>query len=1075
MNFLKKLMATSLVVALLPALPAKAAQTQAKIEFDKSESPFTTNIAKWDTVGDNYSLLHPMRVEGIWGHSTNKDGSLGNGSTNGIEIDIDDAFMHNLPAGQKVKLTIEYWDGAHPQFKGNFNAQTDDTFARIRVHYDSNGSGDKISGDGDAVTHLTSDLFIRNRNKWNSVSYIIDDFKAGNGIDNKWDLRITDWGGETNVARDVIYKSVKIEYYQNETGNPLVLTDRINLGVAGNFEDITKENLSLNIPMENTSKNEIVARWYFEIYDENNIFVDSFKHSSILAGNQKCTDVASFKNPGLCGVYEIKATVDVTMPDGDIISKYMGDENFSIAHISAQGQGNDDIGINVHAATGGHGDFKTILDVLSRAGFGWVREADAQNHGKNSRGEWKAGDIFMSNIRYVHEKDMKLLLQLWGPRWAWENGTTGGCIPLNDADRQQFADWCEDLAIQTNGYIDAVEVFNETGTTMFPSNYSGNKGEEYAKALKVAYEAIKGVNSNVSVVGPVTANQNEGDRDFSRQVYSAGGLNYMDIHSTHRYPYIGTPYIKELLTYAGKDLEEEIILEYSNSSPVDGMWVTEYGHNTENKLADGTDTGGVAHPWDDTYWDETFEIGYYDSVPRRTQAQGLALGYAVTQGFSNSFDKLFVHNAIDFSDLTDSEHSWGVMNSYTGAEGYTPYSAKQSLVATAAYNHFIDDTSTVKGTIGVDQDHHGDWNQMHAIWFGNSNNSKFNKDVIYLQSEVGEYVNVTLNVGASSFDVYDMYGNLLGTMSSGDGKYKLKVTPDPYYLVGDFTKLSKETTWFATYPTVSNNIIKNCVQGTTKTFNLSGLSNVSSIEITGFEKISSTSNSITVKVPDIYEGRAYGHVKVLNSNGTLQAILPVEMWIDNPELYIRATETNLDIHGMTDMGGNDISVWVTNSNNSPIGLAQGRATEGRIFDISLAIPDANSELCNVKLFNGSMVLQQQVIPGVEMSYSCKLNGETVPLAALDTDDFTNEDNVEISLKLTNNSGNTNPHITLYGACYNSDREMLYFAGDATDGTSWNGGNSETLTISVNKNNADSLRIFVWDNNFKPLKKVTDVN
>ena len=864
-----------------------------------------------------------------------------------------------------------------------------------------------------------------------------------------------------------------------ETGNPLTLANSINLGVPGNFEDIQKENLSLNIPMKNNSDDELSIVWTFEICDENNIIVHSFKHATSLEGSKQRTDTVSFKNPGICGVYEIKASVDVTLPNGKIISKYMGDENFSVAHISAEGQGNDDIGINVHAATGGHGDFKTLVDVLSRAGFGWIREADAQNHNKNSSGEWDAGDIFMSNIKYVHEKDMKLLVQLWGPRWNWENGTSSGNIPLNDADRQQFADWCEDLARQTNGYVDAFEIFNETRSTMFPKDYSGNMGEEYTKSLKVAYEAIKGVNSSIPVVGPVTANQNQEDKDFERQVYAAGGLNYMDIYSTHRYPYIGTPYVKELMTYAGRDLEEEIINEYaSGSNSLDGMWLTEYGHNTENKLADGEDTGGIAHPWDDAYWDETFEIGYYDSVPRRTQAHGLALGYAITQGFSNSFDKMFVHNAIDFSDLTNSEHAWGVMNSYTGAEGYTPYSAKQSLVATAAYNHFIDDTSTVKGTISVDQDHHGDWNQLHAIWFGNSNNTKFNKDVIYLQTEIGEYVNVTLNVGCTSLDIYDMYGNKLGTMASSNGKYKLKAASEPYYLVGDFNKLSRESglsEMFTTYPSVSNNVIKNCVQGETKTFNVSGVSNVASIEAVGFENISSTSSSVTVKVPDIYEGRAYGHVKVLNADGTIQAILPVEMWIDNPELYVRTNDTGLNIRGLAGSGEDDITVVVTNENDTMIGLAQKRATDGGVIDMSLAIPDVDKERCSVKINNGRTVLQQQLIPDLQLSYVCKINGEVVPLSALDTSDFTNDDKLEITLNLKNNTGNENPDISLYGACYNSEGVLKYFASDSTNGTFWNGGNSMSLTIQIKKKSADALRLFVWDNNYTPVRRITNID
>lgn len=279
MKFIKKIMALSLIASLLPGIPAKAGEDYAMVEFGISNNPTLTNIEKWMPVGDTGASLHPIQLNGDWGHSTNKDRSLGKGSSCGVLLDIDDEFMYNLPEGQSVLLTIEYWDGVHPQFPGDYNPETDKTFARIRAHYDSNGTGDKISVDGSGITHLTDDFHIRNRDKWNKVSFIIDDFKAGNGIMSNWDLEITDWGGSVNVARDVIYKSVRLEYYDKKSDAPLSLTDSINLGVPGNFEDIEKESFTLNIPMKNISEDNISVFWKFEICDENNIVIDEFNHS----------------------------------------------------------------------------------------------------------------------------------------------------------------------------------------------------------------------------------------------------------------------------------------------------------------------------------------------------------------------------------------------------------------------------------------------------------------------------------------------------------------------------------------------------------------------------------------------------------------------------------------------------------------------------------------------------------------------------------------------------------------------------------------------------------------------------
>lgn len=1071
MNFFKKLTAIALSAVLLPVIPAGASAGDcAKIEFGASYTPTLTNIKNYTTVGDTGTTLHPVRVGGRWGHSTNKDTSLGKGRSYGVLLDIDDDFMYNLPAGTGVKLTIEYWDGVHPLFPGDFDSEKSDVFARLRAHYDSNGTGDKISVDGDGITHLTPDFVVRTRNKWNKAIFILDDFKAGNGIMNRWDIEVTDWGGSVNVARDVIYKSITVEYYDQKSDMPLEFSESMNFGVSGNFEDIQKEELTLNVPMKNTSDDAISVLWSFEIYDENNILTDSFSHAANLAANEKRTDSVTVKNPGLCGVYEIRAVASAELKNGDIVTKYMGDENFSVAHISKPGEGNDKLGVNVHSVGGGYGNVEEIADVLQMAGFGWVREANQNFGSKNSSGDWVLSDRVKNDFSYIKNKGIKVLMQLWGPVWKWENGSTAGKLPTTDGDREIFAKWCADIAKQLDGYVDAYEVFNEPATTMFPSDFDGDKGAEYVKALKLAYEAIKNVNSKIPVVGPVSATQLGESAEFTKQVYAAGGLDYLDIHSTHRYPYTGTLYVKELLTASGREQEETAIKSYSSDgeNPLDEMWLTEFGLNTENKLADGGDTGGSADPWDDEYWNKTFGLGYYDSVPRRTQARGLTLGYAVTHGFENSFDKLFVHHAIDFSDPTNSEHSWGVMNSYTGADGYTPYSAKPSLIATAAFNHFIDDTSTVKGMVDEDCAGKNDWNRRYAIWFDNSKNTKFTQDVIYVQSEIETESEMTLSVGAKSVEVYDIYGNSLGTMKSDSGVYKLRVTIEPFYLVGDFTKCEDAGTVSA--PTLDKYRVKDCKRGDSVTFTVSGMNSGDTVDVVGFEAAGVSGSTVTIKTPDIYEGRAYGFIRVKDSGGNLRSALPIELWIPKPELYVTANETGLDIYGLAAHGGDDVSVIVTDDTGLPVALTQERAKESGVIDMKLEIPNADKTPLRLKLYNGSVTISQQLVPNTQMWYTCLLNGdETVP-AGINPSTLDADDELELLLKISGASGT--PRLTLYGACYDGDGKLVYFDSDSTDDTF---GGSDTLSIKVKPDGAETIRLFVWDGDNAPVKKVTSIN
>lgn len=1077
MKFLKKLTAAALSLTLLPVFPARAqgSADYARIEFGASYTPTMTNIKNYTTVGDTGTTLHPMRVGGRWGHSTNKDKSLGKGLSYGVLLDIDDDFMHNLPAGTGVKLTIEYWDGVHPVFPGDFDADKSDTFARLRAHYDSNGTGDQISVDGDAITHLTPDFVVRTRDKWNKAIFILDDFKAGNGIMNRWDIEVTDWGGSVNVARDVIYRSITVEYYDAGDDMPLELSDSLNLGVSGNFEDIEKAELTLSVPMENTSGDAIKVSWDFEIYNENNILIDNFDHTCALAANEKRTDSVTFANPGLCGVYEIRAVASAELENGDIVTKYMGDENFSVAHISKVGEGNDNLGINVHSVGGGYGNIEEIADVLSMAGFGWIREANQWRMTKNSSGDWVVSDGVKSDFEYVKSKGIKVLMQLWGPMYAWENGSTAGKIPTTDGDREIFEKWCEDLAKQLNGKIDAYEIFNEPPSTMFPSGFEGDKGAEYVKALELAYTALKKANSSIPVVGPVTATQLGEDTEFTKQVYAAGGGDYLDIHSTHRYPYTGTLYVKELLTSSGRETEETVITNSADGvTPPEEMWLTEFGYTTPNKLADGGDTGGSADPWGNTYWNSYFGLGYYDSVPRRTQAQGLALGYAVTHGFDNSFDKLFVHHAIDFTDPTNSEHSWGVMNSYSGADGYTPYSAKPSLVATAAFNHFIDDSSVVKGILDKDCDGKNDWNRRYAIWFDNSKNTKFGKDVIYVQTEIATEAEMTLSVGATSVEVFDIYGNSLGTMKSTTGVYELRASIEPYYLVGDFTKCEEAgavSAALVSAPTLDKHVVKDCKRGDSVTFTLSGLKTGDSVDVIGFEAVSISGSTVTIKTPDIYEGRAYGFIRVKDSSGNLRGALPIELWIPDPALYLSTNETGIDIYGLAARGGDDVSVIVTDDTGLPVALTQERAKESGVIDMRLEIPDADKTPLNLKLYNGGGVaISQQLVPNTQMWYTCLLNGdETVP-AGINPSTLDENDELEFVLRISGATGT--PKLTLYGACYDGDGKLVYLDSDSTDDTF---GGSDTLTIKVNPGDAETIRLFVWDGDNVPVKKVTNIN
>ena len=1039
------------------------AKNYAMIEFGYGE-PVLTNIAKWMPVGATNAKMKATYAGGDWGYSTDRGNKLGLGGNYGVLIDIDDSFMKNVEPGQKVKLTIDYWDGVHPSMPGDY-AEGDELYARIRTHYDSNGTGDRIPQDGDGITHLTEDIKVRNRGIWNRAEFILDDFKAGNGILNSWDLEVTDWGGQINLARNVIYKSIKVEPVAVTDEDALALTDRISLGVPGNIESMEKDQFSLSIPMQNTSKKKISVDWSFDVYNENNNLIDTFGYTCTLAAGEKRTDTKAFQNPKRYGVYSIAATASVRIGD-QAYTKSFGSENFSVMVYNSDR--NDDLGVNVHVIGGGLGGTKPVIESIQNAGIGWVREASHQSLTyQESTNTWTMNQKQLEDLKYISESGIKVLLQIWGPRSVYYDGNSD--IPLTDSDLIKFKSWCEAIVAATHEYVDVYEVFNEPSTTMFASDFTGNQGEAYTKALKIAYDAVKAVDPSIPVAGLVSS---DWESNFIRQAYAAGAYNYMDIFTGHKYPFQGTLYSQELLTKSGKEPLVSLTREYTDKE-YDGYWATEYGLNSYNRLVEGEHTGKSAAPWGDEVWNTTFKMGYEHFMPRRAQARGLVLGYAVTQGMENSFDKLFVHNVIDFSDQTEYEHNWGLLNSYTGMNGYTPYSAKQGLVATAAYNHFIDDTSVVAGFLNEDLPRKNEWNKLMAFWFDNSGNPEFDRDVIMVQSEIKESAYATLSLGCPELEVYDMYANLLGTMRSENGIYSLNVSHEPYYLVGDFSELSyqgvatetrSDGKVYTVLP-IRETTCEDCVPDSTSSFSLSNLSAGDQVIADGLEISSISGNVVTLKVPHLYTERAYGHIKVLDETGTLKFYTTVELRMQIPELFVSVGRDEITVSSMAETGGNDSAVLATDSEENIIGIGQKRAKESGIIEYTMEIPDIASRSCNLRLYNGTSIFSQQLLPGFEYAYTCYLNGTPVSFYQLTAADLSAQDQLMIRLKLTNRTGAENPKLMLAGAFYDENGRLISAYADRTDG--WENG-QETLTFTMTATeNMKQMKFFVWDQNQRP--------
>ena len=129
-------------------------------------------------------------------------------------------------------------------------------------------------------------------------------------------------------------------------------------------------------------------------------------------------------------------------------------------------------------------------------------------------------------------------------------------------------------------------------------------------------------------------------------------------------------------------------------------------------------------------------------------------------------------------DKDEVEHNWGFLNWNDDPEN--PSTAKPAYLAACAMNNFVGKgVAEYKEFIRTDT-------KYRAFKFYNN---KMNKDVILINSDDTEAY-LSYDLGCDAVDVYDAYGNMIDTLSSGDGIYTFNMTQEPKYVTGNFNKFS---------------------------------------------------------------------------------------------------------------------------------------------------------------------------------------------------------------------------------------------------------------------------------------------
>ena len=394
---------------------------------------------------------------------------------------------------------------------------------------------------------------------------------------------------------------------------------------------------------------------------------------------------------------------------------------------------------NEYLSTGIHTDRrednKKMFELYDKGGMGWMRLDSRWDFTEKERGLYTVHEKTQQAIDFAYENGIEPLLIM-----HHRNGLYDSNYPKDENSLSAFSRYCEFMASHFKGKVKYFEAPNEI-------NFYVTDPEHFFNIQKAAYEGIKRGNPDAVYVGFDLAGV---DLAFTEKVFQLGVLDYMDVYSLHVYQNYAQPEkpdmheqlhpIRELLEKYGKpDME---------------IWMTEMG------------------------W-----ITYDNLTQSRTERQVGSYLIRLTSLFQakDSIDKFFWYEfQNDGRHDTAQECCFGMIRSgeWVDCNEPYPYSAKTTYAAMCSFNKIIGSSECVDYKV-IDED-------TYAIRYKRADG----KDAIILWT-IDHRKNLQLDLGCTSGELYDMFGNKTCDLSSVNGTFSFLLSGEPVYFVGNFPKFEE--------------------------------------------------------------------------------------------------------------------------------------------------------------------------------------------------------------------------------------------------------------------------------------------
>lgn len=721
--------------------------TVAKVVFgDNAEQFGFSSVATGDGV------MNYVTKNGVKGLTLN---NVDKNQNSYLYFNFSDSFAKEVSDGSVFDFEIEYYSESN---------------AYVEFIYDS------------VITESTRGKWIDMGNDlaWKTYTVTIDDAFFGERLAKNSDFYIT----SLCAARDIqnnnyspssvkpIIKSVTVT--KHTAAKPITVVSETY--ESGNTFEWYKESKPIANKITNTFDEAVDVNITYKATDHNQNTRWQKMESLKIAAKETIENEVNIETD-YCSLYDY--IVEIEIPAKSVSYSYdMFD--FAIVKTDPNGIKDDKVFYQVSYSRYPEKESSDMIDMIRKSNAAGVREG-LYRYSFGTGHTVVMRDKYKKLFEELRENDLKvaLVLMYWSPytdgialkeTLSYTDGYPAGIKEDLYNFLKVATDETKDLAVM-------YEVWNEPNLEGFGFTSGEQTSKGYMTLVKDTSKHLRELAPDAEIITgayaytyekSITSKNAEVGQDFHKRMVDMGVTDYCDGFSIH--------------TYNVRQYEDENVFDIFN-------WYKEYAEEVSGKDDVSIWVTECGNPIG-TYC-ETDEMQAYKNMrvlladrSMRLKIDGASAVYR--------FEKMGPR-------LNDREDMFGVVgqgeprNLEDNARRFVPHEA---FVASTALSYILANSEAVNHT-KTDEN----------MWIEEYDSSKFGKDIAAIWYEKDEKVK-TFDLGCNEISVFDMYGNET-KLKSGNGKYTFVVSETPFYVMGDFDKVTVCDESVLTY----NNIEISAAQG----------------------------------------------------------------------------------------------------------------------------------------------------------------------------------------------------------------------------------------------------------------------